>query len=272
MPLGSYNAKKLQDTITRLAGRMKDKAELARLIRSYRAQSGPPLSPLGTETMKQLFGEADLSSDIARALETGLTSLEEWLGNWDDLAVPQGVPGAAAAPSPGNPGASGGSSAPAAGSGGSRRDAPVPLPGFADASLDEMGDFLWAFLLGGTALLVLYSLVALVRGHTRQARARPIREVWPPPTLTAEFPNAETLFEAYRSAMRFALQRRLDGLSHVEIEAMAVERHPAVREPLRRFNGVFETVYYDPAGGRDPGRHPDAASAYRKMIEGLRAL
>jgi hypothetical protein len=81
-------------------------------------------------------------------------------------------------------------------------------------------------------------LLSLAGARIESSRRAPV-ERWDAPRLPEVFGGPSEFFDFYAALHRFALQRRLTGLSHVEIAAACPARQAA---DLAR---EFERLYYD---------------------------
>lgn len=240
---GAEERKRLNRLMERIADRLQRGGPLPL------PPASSPLSPQATEAMTSLLGE-DVELALSEHVESLLMELEPWLGDWSDLATP---PSVQPLPGPGRgPSASG---LPAAGDALPEIRAPIELPGMEAAPLDS----LWVFVAAASLALIAYALRAGLRTRRRVIP----RQVWPAPSIPDRFESAASLFDSYRAAMRFALQQRLDGLSHREIE----ERVGPASRPLTR---IFEALYYDLSLARNPAVFPEAPAEFRRFVESLR--
>src|SRR6266850_1804564 len=211
-------------------------------------------SPAASEFMRRFLGNRDFKFDLSRGLSEGLSRFQNLLNRWG------GSSGSTLDSSPlvireGSrtlPGAGGGG-----GSGGSSQSLPS-LPG---PALPGIGS-----AVGGSGIIIAaLALAAVVVAIVLLARRRPHaasllkQKVWPRPRIPERFASAEVAAAAYRDVVRFALQRPLTGLSHLEIESAVVGRHPSTAKAARVLTSGFESLYYDPETGRDPLKPNDAS-------------
>ena len=122
----------------------------------------------------------------------------------------------------------------------------------------------WIIVLALALAAVVITTIILARRRPRAASLLK-QKVWPRPRIPDRFASAEEAAAAYRDVVRFALQRPLTGLSHLEIESAVVGRHPATATVARTLTSGFESLYYDPETGRDPLK-PDDASRFLEAL------
>jgi hypothetical protein len=221
----------------------------------------PDTSPLGTELMNQVMGNEEWTDKLTRGLSNGLDSLESFVGRWGKGEGASNNPSSSSSPSPWTPVTNPGDS------GGPRPTGPGNLPAILPQIQTPLGPaapsttLLWAFVIITGAGMSIY--LALVWIGSRVHRPKEIPpEKFEIPKLPDAFATRQDFFEFYRAMHRFALQRRLTGLSHKEIAASCRT------EIAQHVSDVFEELYYNPRAQDGVGR---AHQACRKMMGSLAA-